>query len=149
MTSKPHGRLPGLNHRLILELDRGRVREMLLAVALSAMLLLPLLLYVWQSSEWLRNGYRIEQLKNRRDHMVEVNHQLRLEKASLENLARVEQLAGDQLGLSEPPGGTVVLVDMNRLRPVRQTSPGRVASNRTITPQRSPEPDASNARTAN
>ena len=149
MTTKAHGRLPGLNHRLILELDRAKVREMLLAVALSAMLLLPLLLYVWQSSEWLRNGYRIEQLKNRRDHLVEVNHQLRLEKASLENLARVEQVAGDQLGLAEPPGGTVVLVDMNRLRPARQPLSGRVAFTRTNTRQGSPEPDASNAHPAN
>ena len=112
-----HSRLPGLNHKLVMELDRGRARELLLAVTLSALMLAPLLLYVWQSVDWFQTGYRIEQLKSRRDHLVEVNHQLRLEKTSLESLERVEAIAVDQLGLKQPPSGTVVLVDVTRLRP--------------------------------
>ena len=149
MTTRNQARLPGLNRRLVLELDRGRVRELLLAVALSGLMLLPLLLYVWQSSEWIRSGYRIEHLKSQRDHLVEVNRQLRLEKASLENLARVEQVAGGPLGLAQPPGGTVVLVDMNRLKPARQPASGRVAATRTLTRQGSPESDAAGAHPAN
>lgn len=112
-----HSRLPGLNRRLVMELDRGRARELLLVVALSALMLAPLLLYVWQSVDWFQTGYRIEQLKSRRDHLVEVNHQLRLERTSLESLARVEAIAVGQLGLEQPPSGTVVLVDVTHLRP--------------------------------
>ena len=149
MTTKGAGRLPGLNHRLVLELDRGRVREMLLAVALSGLMLLPLLLYVWQSSEWVRSGYRIERLKNQRDRLVEINHQLRLEEASLQNLGRVEQVASGQLDLTEPPGGTVVLVDMTHLRPARQPASGRVASTGTVTRHRSTDPDAAGTHPAN
>jgi len=149
MTARSHGRLPGLNRRLALELDRGRVREMLLAVLLSGLMLLPLLLYVWQSSEWIRSGYQIERLKSQRDHLVEVNQQLRLEKASLENLVRIEQVATDQLGLSEPPNGTVVLVDLNHLEPARQPLSGRVASTRTIMRQGSPDPDAAGTHPVN
>ena len=136
-----------LNGRLVLELDRGRVRELILAVALAGIMLLPLLLYVWQSSEWIRTGYRIEQLKNQRDHLAEINLQLRLEKASLESLARIQQLAGEQLGLAEPPGGTVVLVDTSRLRPASQHVSGRVASTRTSLGRS--EPDASGSHPAN
>src|SRR5262245_13231949 len=124
MTTRTYGKLPGLNRRLVLELDRGRVREMLLAIGLSALLLLPLLLYVWQSSEWIRGGYRTEQLKNQRDRLLEVNQQLRLEKASLENLVRVGQVACDQLGLAEPPNGTVVLVDTRRPKPAGKPASG-------------------------
>ena len=120
-----HLRLPWLNERLVLEPDRGRMRELLLALALSGVMLLPLLLYVRQSSEWLRAGYRIEQLKNQRDRLTELNHELRLEKASLENLTRVERVAAGQLGLAQPPGGTVVLVDTKHLSP-------RVASATTL-----------------
>jgi len=112
-----HLKLPWLNERLVLEPDRGRMRELLLAVALSGLMLLPLLFYVRQSSEWLRAGYRIEKLKNQRDHLNEVNQELRLEKASLENLVRVETVAAGQLGLAQPPGGTVVLVDTKHLSP--------------------------------
>ena len=110
-------KLPWLNERLVLEPDRGRMRELLLALALAGVMLLPLLFYVRQSSEWLRAGYRIEKLKSQRDHLNELNQELRLEKASLENLVRVEKVASDQLGLAQPPGGTVVLVDTKHLSP--------------------------------
>jgi len=156
MTTRHQGKLPGLNHRLVLEPDRGRARELLMAVALSALIMLPLLLYVWQSSEWIRNGYQIERLKNQRERLAEVNHQLRLEKASLENLGRIEQAAGTQLGLAPPPAGTVVLVDVAQLKPSpnqkRQPASGRVASAqnvRKLTGQGSSRTDASSSHPAN
>jgi len=124
---KSHARLPGLNRRLVLELDHGRVRELLTVVVLSALMLLPLLVYVWLNTEWVQSGYRLERLKNERDLLVEAQHQLRLEKASLRNLARVEKVAAGQLGLAQPPGGTVVLVDTKRLKPASSPAPGRLA----------------------
>ena len=149
MTPRHQGKLPGLNHRLVLEPDRGRVRELLLALALSGVMLLPLLLNVWQSSEWIQSGYRIERLKSQRDRLTEVNHQLRLEKASLESLLRVEDVAGSRLGLAQPPGGTVVLVDMNRLRPSWQPASGRVASTRNLTGPERFQSDATGVHPAN
>lgn len=128
--SRNHGRLPGLNARLVMEMDRGRARELLLALALSAVMLLPLLIYVWQNVEWFRSGYRLEELKARRDVLAETERQLRLEKASLEDLTRVERVASGEMGLREPPGGTVVLVDRGRLTPVRRPAPPAVASQR-------------------
>jgi cell division protein FtsL len=121
-------KLPWLNHRLVLEPDRGRMRELLLAVSMSGVMLVPLLLYVRQSSEWLRAGYRIEELKNQRERLIETHRRLRLEKASLESLARVEQVAVLQLGLAQPPAGTVVLVDTSRIRRVRPATSERIAS---------------------
>lgn len=117
MSHRTQVRLPGLNHRLVMELDRGHVREMLLVMGLAALMLLPVLLYVWQSSNWIRSGYQIEKLKNQRDRLAEIHHQLQLEKASLESLARIEHVALDQLGLAEPPGGTVVLIETARPAP--------------------------------
>jgi cell division protein FtsL len=121
-------KLPWINHRLVLEPDRGRMRELLLAVSLSGVMLLPLLLYVRQSSEWLRAGYRMEELKNQRERLIETHRQLRLEKASLESLARVEQVAELQLGLAQPPAGTVVLVDTSRIARVPPAASDRIAS---------------------
>lgn len=119
--SLPRGpaRLPWLNRRLVLEPDRGRTRELLLAVSLSFVMLVPLLMYVRQSSDWLRNGYRIEKLKSQHERLREINRQLRLEKASLEGLARVERVASEQLGLAQPPAGTVVLVDRESVNHAR------------------------------
>jgi len=125
-------RLPGLNTRLVMELDRGRSREMLLAVLLSGVVLLPLLVYVWQNVEWFRSGYRIEELKSRRDRLAEAARHLRLERSSLQDLSRVERVAVEDMGLREPPGGTVVLVDRERLPagPATPAAPSAVAQHR-------------------
>lgn len=140
-----HLRLPWLNERLVLEPDRGRMRELLLALLLSGLMLLPLLFYVRQSSEWLRAGYRIEKLKNQRDHLNELNQELRLEKASLQNLVRVETVAAGQLGLAQPPGGTVVLVDTKHL-PSRLASAMTLASPTTLaSPHQAPKENRNDA----
>jgi len=133
------GRLPGLNARLVMELDRGRARELLLALALSAVMLVPLLIYVWQNVEWFRSGYRLEELKARQERLAETERQLRLEKASLEDLTRVENVATEEMGLREPPGGTVVLVDRGRLSPARRPAPAAVASQRAGLPASTPQ----------
>ncbi len=102
-------------HRLARELDRGRLRELLLAVVLAGVVGLPLLLYVWQNTQWVRSGYEMDRLKSARERLAEQNHQLRLERTSLQSLARVENVVTEQLGLTQPPAGTVVLVDTMRL----------------------------------
>ncbi|HKY33855.1 MAG TPA: cell division protein FtsL [Candidatus Polarisedimenticolia bacterium] len=135
-------RLPGLNSRMVFELDRGRSRELLLAVGLSAVMLMPLLVYVWQNVEWFRSGYRIEELKVRRERLAETNRRLRLEKVSLEDLTRVERVAAAQLGLKEPPGGTVVLVDRGRLAPVPTPPSASIASGTTLKPGPGHTPEA-------
>jgi cell division protein FtsL len=103
-------RLPGLNRRLVMERDHGRVRELLLVVSLSGLMLMPLLFYVWQNVEWIRIGYRVERLQDRHDRLVELNQKLMLERATLEGLSRVERVATERLGMAPPPDGTVVML---------------------------------------
>ena len=129
MRTKSQVKLPGLNHRLVLELDKRRVRELALVVVLSALMLVPLLVYVWQNVAWIQRGYQVEQLKSQRDRLIEVNHKLRLERASLQNLARVEGAAVEQLGLQQPPGGTVLMVKEGRVRRLpAERVPAKMAS---------------------
>ena len=125
---KSQVRLPGQNHRLVLEFDRSRARELLLVVVLSVLMLLPLLAYVWQNVEWIQMGYRVERLKNQRDGLIETGHRLRLEKASLESLARIEQVGIHQLGLSSPAPGTVRLIDRDRIDGPRRSDLSKIAS---------------------
>lgn len=121
-------RLPGLNRHLTRESDQAAARELLLVVFLSVVMLLPVLAYLWQNVEWIRIGYRTEKLKGQRDRLVEVQQCLRLEKASLESLSRIEKISMGQLGLGPSAPGAVVLVDPGRLEPVRGMSAARIAS---------------------
>ena len=100
---------PVTNRHLVRELDRGRIRELLLMVALVALLLLPLLAYVWNHMEWIRVGYEMEQLKREKVVQAEMGDRLRIEKASLSSLARVEREARERLGLIPSEGAVVQL----------------------------------------
>jgi cell division protein FtsL len=102
---------PIRNRHLVRELDRGRVRELLLVVALVATLLLPLLAYVWNHMEYIRVGYEIERLKKDRTEQAELRERLRIEKSSLESLPRVEREAKGTLGLVPAAGAEVRVVD--------------------------------------
>jgi len=124
-TMKNH---PTLNRRLVREAERIRARDLMLVVLLSTVTLLPVLAHVWQNVEWIQVGYRIEKLKSQRDRLVEMQQRLRLEKASLESLARVERVSLGQLGLSQPPDAMVVLIDRERFESVSDGDAARIAS---------------------
>lgn len=100
---------PIRNRHLVRELDRGRVKELLLVVALVVTLLLPLLAYVWNHMEYIRLGYEIERLKRDRVAQVELRERLRIEISSLESLARVEREAKRTLGLLPASGAGIRL----------------------------------------
>jgi len=102
---------PIRNRHLVRELDRGRVKELLLVTALVSTLLLPLLAYVWNHMEYIRVGYEIERLKKERVGEVELRERLRIERSSLESLTRVEHEAKSALGMVPGAGAEVPLAD--------------------------------------
>ena len=66
--------------------------------------------YAWQHFKAIEYGYRIESLKIQRDGMVEMNHALRLEEASLRDPERIDVLA-KKLGLQSPQAGQVMRLE--------------------------------------
>ncbi len=64
----------------------------------------------WAQLYTLRRGYDYQRLKSRRDALYEQNRLLRLEAASLRQLARVEAIARSRLGMVFPARGQVVIV---------------------------------------
>ena len=96
------GRRVVLNQRLVKERDDARARELRRVVWICTGLLLPILFYVWQQVEFIRYGYRIEQLRADKARLIEWNRQLELERATLLDLKRIERMASGQLGLVPP-----------------------------------------------
>lgn len=90
---------PIRNRHLVREIDKGRVRELLVVVMLAGCLLAPLLIYVWNHMEWIRVGYELERLEKERLAQAELGSRLRIEKAALSSLKRVESQASRRLGL--------------------------------------------------
>ena len=98
------------NTRLVKVEDPRREREMRqFGIALSCLFLL-VMTYAWQHFKAIEYGYKIESLKIERDGMIEMNHELRLEDASLRDPERIDAMAR-KLGLQSPQAGQVLRLE--------------------------------------
>lgn len=98
------------NSRLVRTADPVRKREMqVFAVALAGFFFM-VLLYLGQHCSSIEYGYRIEDLRAKREALAEVNRTLQLEKATLRDPKRIHDLAIEQ-GLSLPTVGQVQRLD--------------------------------------
>ncbi len=98
------------NSRLVKVEDPKRSREMRqFGIALGCLFLL-VMTYTWQHFKAIEYGYRVESLKTQRDSLLEVNHALRLEEASLSSPERIDRLAREY-GMQPPQAGQVIRME--------------------------------------
>jgi cell division protein FtsL len=99
------------NSQVVREVDPRMSRDIWLLLLLVAALVGGLVLYAWPNLE-LREAARVkEQMSRERERLQEENRKLRLEKATLENLHRVESIATRDLGLKAPAAESVLVVE--------------------------------------
>lgn len=98
------------NSRLIKLEDPRREREMKhFSIALCCLFLL-VMTYALQHFRAIEYGYKIESLRVQRDGLLEMNHALRLEEASLRDPERIDLMAR-KLGMQSPQPGQVIRLD--------------------------------------
>ena len=117
------------NSGIVREVDPKTSRDLVALLLLAAILVVSLGLYAWPHFQMRQLATQTEQMQRERDRLVEENRKLRLEKASLENLARVQAIA-EKLGLEKPSPDQVVIVETpdvpnpdTRLASDKQASP--------------------------
>ena len=104
------------NSQVVREVDPRSSRDLWWLVAVVATLVLGLVLYAWPHLQVRQVDTERVRMSREYDRLVEVNRKLRLEKASLQNLGRVEQIATRDLGLRPPAPESLVVVE--RLAPL-------------------------------
>jgi cell division protein FtsL len=98
------------NSQVIREVDPRASRDLLWLLLLGAMLVLGGVLYAWPHLQLREAGREAQELSREKERLLEEARKLRLEKAALENLRRVETIATRDLGLRAPlPESTVVV----------------------------------------
>jgi cell division protein FtsL len=102
------------NSGVVRQVDPRSRREILLLILLVAVLAGGLGLYAWPALEIRRAGQAGALLDRERERLVEENRKLRLEKAALENLRRVEEIAGKELGLAAPAPDRSVVIEVEK-----------------------------------
>ena len=98
------------NSRLIKTEDPRRNREMKQFCTAMAFLFLLVFTYAWQHFKAIEYGYQIESAKRDYTSLIEMNHALRLEDASLRDPERIDVLAR-RMGLVPPEPGQVMRID--------------------------------------
>jgi len=82
--------------------DRKRLRAMLAGVAAAGVLVALVLGLVGLRMQQVRLSYRLDSLRTAKADVEELNRRLRVEKASLQSLARIELEARARLGMVAP-----------------------------------------------
>ena len=102
------------NSQVVRELDPRASRDLWWLLALVMTLVAGLVLYAWPHLQIRETSRARERMSQERERLLEENRKLRLEKASLQNLRRVEAIATRDLGLQSPPPEQVVVVERPR-----------------------------------
>ena len=104
------------NSKVVREVDPRASRDLWWLFAVVAILVCGLVLYAWPHLQVREVDVARVRMSREREQLIEENRKLRLEKASLQNLGRVEQIATRDLGLRPPAPESLVVVE--RLAPL-------------------------------
>jgi cell division protein FtsL len=99
------------NSQIVRERDPRANRDIVWLLLGVAVLVCGAVLYAWPHLEMRQTGIATEQMQRERERLLEENRKLRLEKASLENLERVEAIATRHLHLERPAAENVYIVE--------------------------------------
>jgi cell division protein FtsL len=99
------------NSQVVREVDPRSSRDLWLLLLLAMALVGGLVLYAWPSLEIRQTTLAREHMSKERERLLEENRKLRLEKATLENLHRVETIARRDLGLVTPAPDKLIVVE--------------------------------------
>jgi cell division protein FtsL len=102
------------NSQVVREVDPRASRDLAWLLILVMTLVGGLVLYAWPHLEIRETSRAQDRMSRQRERLLEENRKLRLEKASLENLRRVETIATRDLGLQSPPAARVVVIERAR-----------------------------------
>jgi cell division protein FtsL len=103
------------NSQVVREHDPRASRDLWWLLVLVMTLVAGLVLYAWPHLEIRETSRAQERMSRERERLLEENRKLRLEKASLQNLRRVEAIATRELGLQSPAAQQVVVVERPRV----------------------------------
>ena len=124
------------NSQIVREVDPHAFRDLLSLLVLVAALVVGLVLYAWPHLQIRQTGMATERLNREKERLIEQGRKLRLEKAALENLRRIESIATRELGMATPPPERVIVVE----RPESPPEAARVASGETSAATPEPRP---------
>ena len=112
------------NSQIVREVDPRSSRDLWLLLLLVATLAGGMVFYAWPHFELRQTALAKQRMERTKERLLEQNRKLRLEKATLESLRRIESIAVRDLGLRAPRPEQLVVVE----RPKEVPEGSRLAS---------------------
>lgn len=112
------------NRRVVRTRDDRMSKDLLWIGGIVLILIGLFVAYGWPRAVLRDTGSSAGKLQREQERLLEENRELRLEKASLQDLKRVETIAVDSLGLRSPASSDVIVVE----RPQNLPKDSRVAA---------------------
>ena len=89
-------------------------REFRMVLVAVAGLMIGAMAFVWSNVRLVGLAYEHQSLNRERSELLRENHLLRVEKASLRSLDRIQSLSKNEVGLKEPKSGQIVTVFLKK-----------------------------------
>ena len=105
------------NSQIVREVDPRSSRDLWLLLVLVATLAGGMVFYAWPHFELRQTALAKQRMERTKERLLEQNRKLRLEKATLESLSRIETLAVRDLGLRAPMAEQLVIVEKPKAVP--------------------------------
>lgn len=102
------------NSQIVREVDPRSSRDLWLLLVLVATLAGGMVFYAWPHFELRQTALAKQRMERTKERLLEQNRKLRLEKATLESLRRIESIAVRDLGLRAPRPEQLVVVEKPR-----------------------------------
>jgi cell division protein FtsL len=118
------------NSRLVRHIEPVRMRSLYRTVALGGIIAVCFMLYIYQHFRCIDLSYQLEDLKGRQEQVHAFNSELKLEIATLRDPHRIDVIARQQLGLTQPTA--------NQVREFENVDGAEVATVQYARPNRAP-----------
>ncbi len=99
------------NNPIVREVDEARQRGLWKSVGVAAALVLMLLFWAGRHFEFIRHGYRLEELQKQMAVEEETARRLRLEIETLRSPQRIERIAIDKLHMVSPSREEAIVIE--------------------------------------
>ena len=99
------------NEQLVRELDSKRHRELFMVALTGLALTAAVIAFAYPHFEMIRLGYRMEELREKREELIEAKRHLELQRATELAPARIEAIATEELGMVYPDGSSLLVLE--------------------------------------
>ena len=99
-----------LKHQKVKSTSKRSYKTALSLFVVVTIFISILIFFVWSRLQITHLGYQLSQANSTQQKLLKLNKQMKLEVASLKSLARIENIAKNQLGLINPEPHQVVFI---------------------------------------